>query len=85
LNPRTWIPEASALTPRPPKPLSRLITLHFSHIKQFLESVMLKTFTKYLYCFTVIQAKLRIQNKLETKLPCRSTATSRLWWIWWLI
>jgi hypothetical protein len=61
--------------------VSRLTTVHFTHIKQFFEFVKLKILTKYLYCCTVIQSKLRIQNKLETKRPCCSRATSRLWWI----
>jgi hypothetical protein len=30
LNPRTWVPEASTLTPRPPKPLSSNRALHLN-------------------------------------------------------
>jgi hypothetical protein len=28
LNPRTWVPEASTLTPRPPKLLSQIVTFY---------------------------------------------------------
>jgi hypothetical protein len=31
LNPRTWVPEASTLTPRPPKPLCTIFTLLSLH------------------------------------------------------
>src|SRR5215468_4707289 len=58
LNPRTWVPEASTLTSRPPKPLPNIIdteSYHRTQLSEILISQLLPVRTCSMWTILVLQ------------------------------